>query len=163
MTQRYPPARSRKSAEHGETKRLDTRARVLDPVIEFYPQIKLVHIIAATASGGLFLVRGLGRHFGATWPLRAPLRYLSYTIDTVLLTAAFMLMTVLHQYPLAQAWLTVKVILVVVYIALGAFAISYGKTARVRWLCFIAAIVTFGTIISIAQAHHPLGFLSRFV
>ena len=99
-------------------------------MIEFYPQIKLVHVSAVLASGALFAVRGLARQLGAAWPLFAPVRYLSYTIDTVLLTAAFMLMTVLHQYPFAQPWLTVKVILVVVYIGLGAFAISYGSTPR---------------------------------
>ena len=49
----------------------------------------------------------------------APLRYLSYTIDTVLLTAALMLATILHQYPFVHAWLTVKVLLLVVYIVLG--------------------------------------------
>jgi uncharacterized membrane protein SirB2 len=131
-------------------------------VIEFYPQIRLVHVSAVLASGALFAVRGLARQLGAAWPLFAPVRYLSYTIDTVLLTAAFMLMTMLHQYPFAQPWLTVKVILVVVYIGLGAFAISYGSTPRMRWLCYLAAIVTFGTIVSIARHHHPLGFLSRW-
>ena len=34
--------------------------------------------------------------------MAAPLRFLSYTIDTVLLTAALMLATILHQYPFVQ-------------------------------------------------------------
>jgi uncharacterized membrane protein SirB2 len=126
---------------------------------EFYPQIRLVHILAVTASGLLFLCRGIAQQFGASWPRAAPVRYLSYTIDTTLLTAALMLMSILHQYPLVQSWLTVKVILVVVYIALGMLALSHGKTARMRRICFIAAIATFLMIVSIARAHHPLGFL----
>jgi uncharacterized protein involved in response to NO len=44
-----------------------------------------------------FLTRGLGLQLGAAWMMTAPLRYLSYTIDTVLPTAALMLMTLLHQ------------------------------------------------------------------
>ena len=45
---------------------------------------------------------------GARWYMAAPLRYLSYTIDTVLLTAAMMLATMLHQYPFVHGWLTVE-------------------------------------------------------
>jgi uncharacterized membrane protein SirB2 len=92
--------------------------------------------------------------------MAAPLRYLSYTIDTVLLTAALMLVTILHQYPLVQAWLTVKVLLLAVYIALGTFALKRGRTLGVRVACWIAALLVYGFIISIARAHHPLGVFS---
>ena len=128
-------------------------------MIEFYPQIRFVHIAAVLSSGTLFFIRGLAVQLGAGWPRHAAVRYLSYSIDTVLLTAAFMLMTVLQQYPLQQSWLTVKVALIIVYIVLGSFAISRGKTPIVRWTCYIAAILIFGLIISIARTHHPLGFL----
>jgi uncharacterized membrane protein SirB2 len=46
--------------------------------------------------------------------MAAPLRYLSYTIDTVLLTAALMLTAIVQQYPFVHAWLTVKVVLLAV-------------------------------------------------
>ena len=59
-------------------------------MIEFYPQIKAVHIAAVMLSGVLFLLRGGAVQLGASWAMAAPLRYLSYTIDTVLLTAALM-------------------------------------------------------------------------
>ena len=36
-------------------------------------------------------MRGIAMLAGARWQMAAPLRYLSYTIDTVLLTAALML------------------------------------------------------------------------
>jgi uncharacterized membrane protein SirB2 len=92
-------------------------------MIEFYAQIRLVHIGAVVASGVLFLLRGLALNLGANWPRAAAIRYLSYTIDTVLLTAALMLMTIVQQYPFVQGWLTVKVLLLNVYIVLGAFAL----------------------------------------
>lgn len=41
-----------------------------------------------------------------------PLRFLSYTIDTILLTAALMLMTIVAQYPFVDSWLTIKLNLV---------------------------------------------------
>lgn len=90
-------------------------------------------------------------------PMSAPVRYLSYSVDTVLLTSALMLITLLHQYPFVQSWLTVKVALVIAYVALGSFALKRGRTPRMRLGCFIAAMLVYGMIISIARAHHPLG------
>ena len=58
-------------------------------MIEFYPQIKLVHVSAVFASGALFLLGGLAVQFGSTRAMTAPLRYLSYTIDTVLRAIAW--------------------------------------------------------------------------
>lgn len=132
-------------------------------MIEFYPQIKSVHIAAVYTSGLLFLVRGAALHAGMSWPMAAPLRYLSYTVDTVLLTAALMLATLLHQYPFVHGWLTVKVLLLVVYIGLGTFALKRGSTRTIRVVCWLAALLVYGYIISVARAHHPLGvFVGMF-
>ena len=126
-------------------------------MLEFYPQIKLVHIAAVIASGSLFFVRGLAAHFGARWTMAAPLRYLSYAIDSVLLTAALMLATILHQYPFVHAWLTVKVGLLVVYIFLGTYALKRGGTRTVRIVCWLAALAVYAYIVSVARTHHPAG------
>ena len=131
-------------------------------MIEFYPQIKWVHIAAVVASGSLFALRGAGALWGARWPMWAPLRYLTYTVDTTLLTAALMLAALLHQYPFVHAWLTAKVCLLVVYILLGTFALKRGRTPRIRAVSYVAALVVFQFIVTIALAHHPLGFLLRF-
>jgi len=129
-------------------------------MIEFYLQIKWVHIAAVICSGSLFALRGAGVLAGARWPMWAPLRYLTYTIDTVLLTAALMLVTILHQYPFVQGWLTVKVCLLVVYIGLGTLALKRGRTPRVRACCYAAALAVFLFIVSVARAHHPLGIFA---
>lgn len=131
-------------------------------MIEFYPQIKFVHVAAALASGGLFLLRWIAQQLGGgQLAMAAPVRYLSYSVDTVLLTAALMLATVLHQYPLVHTWLTVKVALVIVYILLGSFALKRGRTQRSRRVYGLAALVVFAMVISIARTHHPLGMLGR--
>ena len=126
---------------------------------EFYLQIKWVHIAAVIASGALFALRGIAVQFGASWAMAAPLRYLSYTIDTVLLTAAMMLVTIVHQYPFVQGWLNAKVCLLVVYVVLGTFALKRGRTPRMRLVCFVAALAVYGFIASVAVEHHPLGVL----
>ena len=129
-------------------------------MLEFYSEIKWVHVAAVIASGTLFFVRGVALQAGAQWVMAAPLRYLSYTIDTVLLTAALMLATLLHQYPFVHAWLTVKVALLAVYIVLGSIALKRGQTRAMRLWCFLTAVVVYLYIVSIARAHHPLGLFA---
>jgi uncharacterized membrane protein SirB2 len=126
-------------------------------MIEFYPEIRWVHIAAVLTSGGLFTLRGISMLAGAGWYMAAPLRHLSYTIDTVLLTAALMLATILHQYPFVHAWLTVKVLLLVVYVLLGSYALKRGSTRAVKAWTFFAALLVYAFIISVARAHHPRG------
>jgi len=126
-------------------------------MIEFYPEIKLVHVAAVIASGSLFVLRGSLMLAGSPHANHAALRYLSYAIDTTLLTAALMLITILHQYPFVQGWLTVKVLLLVVYIALGSLALKRARTRRARIVCFVAALAVFASIAGVARAHHPLG------
>ena len=132
-------------------------------MIEYYLQIRHVHIAAVFASVLLFTIRGAALFAGASWARATPLRLLSYTIDITLLTAALMLVTILHQYPFVQAWLTAKVLLLVVYIALGIVAFWSGLPRRLRISAWLAALVVFGFIYSIARAHNPLGFLVRFM
>jgi uncharacterized membrane protein SirB2 len=131
-------------------------------MIELYPDIRWVHICAVITSGSLFALRGAGVLAGASWPMWAPLRYLTYTVDTVLLTAALMLVTILHQYPFVQSWLTVKVLLLLVYIVLGMFALKRAQTPRGRAIFYVAALAVYLFIVSVARAHHPLGILGPF-
>lgn len=131
---------------------------------EFYLQIRTIHIWSVTASGLLFALRGAALNlFGAGWTRALPLRITSWTIDTVLLTAALMLMTIVQQYPFVDAWLTVKVVLLVVYIGLGTVALKVQRPRRVRLIAFAAALAVFGYIVTVARAHDPLGLLAGLV
>jgi uncharacterized membrane protein SirB2 len=128
-------------------------------MIEFYPQIKFVHVLCVILSGSLFAFRGIMMLAGSRLANHAALRYLSYAIDTTLLTAALMLVTILHQYPFVQAWLTVKVLLLVVYIVLGVFALRRGRTRVTRLVCYFAALLVYALIVGVALAHDPHGWL----
>ena len=128
-------------------------------MIEFYPQIKWVHVAAVLCSGLLFALRGAAHLAGARWTMAAPLRYLSYLVDTILLTAALMLASILHQYPFVHGWLTVKVLLLLVYIVLGSLALKRARTQRSRVICYIAALGVYLFIAGVARCHHPLGIL----
>ena len=127
-------------------------------MLEYYAQIKLVHVIAVFSSGALFLTRGLMVQTGRqVWAMSGMLRYLSYTIDTVLLVAALMLLAILPAAVYSNGWLTTKVMLLLVYIVLGSFALKRARTPRSRFWCFVAALLTYSFMLTIAWTHQPLG------
>ncbi|MEO6076555.1 MAG: SirB2 family protein [Dokdonella sp.] len=129
-------------------------------MIEFYSQIKWVHVAAVICSGVIFLLRGLLVRIGKShFAMAAPVRYLSYSIDTVLLTAALMLLMILPGAMFANGWLTAKIGLLFVYVGLGTFALKRGRTPRTRTICYVAALLVYLAMIGIALAHHPLGWL----
>ena len=126
-------------------------------MVEFYPEIKLLHVAAVFTSGGLFLLRSLAVLGGMRWGMATPVRFLSYGIDTILLTAAIILVAILPLAVFANGWLWVKLGLLVVYIVLGMVALKRGRTFRVRLVCSAAALVVFAAMLTVARTHHPLG------
>ena len=128
-------------------------------MIAFYPQIKHIHIVIAVLSGSLFAVRGGFALAGARWPQSLPVKWLSYAIDTALLTAAMMLLTILPGELYANGWLAVKLALVAAYIVLGILAFRPQRGRAARWALVLAAGACFVQAYFIARFHHPLGVL----
>jgi uncharacterized membrane protein SirB2 len=131
-------------------------------MLELYPQIKAAHIALVLASGGLFAARGLLVLLGQRWAMAAPLRYLSYSIDSALLTAALMLLVVLKLNPFTTGWLLMKLGLLVSYVVLGSLALKRARTPAAQRICYLAALATFAGMYSVARAHHPLGLLASW-
>jgi uncharacterized membrane protein SirB2 len=127
-----------------------------------YAQIKLAHVTCVVLSGSLFTLRGVMMLAGSRHVYHPLLKYLSYLIDTTLLTAAVLLTLILHQYPFVQGWLTAKVLLLAVYIVLGVFALRRGTSRAHRAGFFVAALAVFAFIVSIAIAHDARGIFARF-
>jgi uncharacterized membrane protein SirB2 len=126
----------------------------------YYLALRHAHIGFAILSVSLFTLRGClmlaqSPHVDSAW-----LRYPSYLIDTLLLTFALMLMSVIHQYPFVTGWLTMKVSLLVGYVLLGSIALKRGRTLAMRTAAFIAALLTVAFLYSVARAHHPLGIFA---
>lgn len=128
-------------------------ARTMD-----YLSLKYLHIGLAGLSGGFFLTRG-------AWMLgQSPLlqnrwvRTLPHMVDTALLSSAVVLAAWSSQYPIAQAWLTAKVLALAVYIILGMVALKRGRTRRIRGVAYFAALLVFSYIVGVAMSKDP-GFL----
>lgn len=130
---------------------------------EWYLHLRHAHIAFAIVSVAIFTLRGL-LMLAESPRVHSPwLSYTSYGVDTLLLTAALMLTSVIHQYPFQAPWLTMKVALLVVYVVLGSIALKRGRTRGIRVGAFVAALLTVGLLFSVARAHHPLGFLAPWL
>jgi uncharacterized membrane protein SirB2 len=71
-------------------------------------------------------------------------------IDTTLLLSGITLIFILHQYPGTQAWLTAKLIALLIYIIIGSIALKRGKTKTIRTTAFFLALATFFYLVSVA-------------
>jgi len=129
-------------------------------MIEFYLPLRHLHIGCAVLSIGLFALRGALMLADSPWQGNAVLRYLPHVVDTVLLTSALMLTTIIRQYPFSTGWLTAKVVLLVAYIVLGSIALRRGRTKPVRVAALVGALLAVGYLVTVARAHHPLGLLA---
>lgn len=127
----------------------------------WYVQILWTHIGCVIASGSLFFTRGCMMLAGLPAANHVALRRISVVIDSLLLAAAIALTMIIHQYPFVQAWLTVKVVLLVVYIVLGVFALRRGRTRAVRVACFAGALIVFLFIVTVARTQNPLGVFAQ--
>ncbi len=87
------------------------------------------------------------------------LRLSSYIIDTTLLVAAIMLAFEIHQFPFIDAWLTVKLGLLIAYVGLGMMALHRGRTSQIRAAFMVVALLVYGLIVSVAVTRDPLGIL----
>lgn len=129
-------------------------------MIELYLPLRAVHITCAILTITLFALRGLLMLADSRLQSNPVLRWTPVAVDTVLLTSALMLTTIVRQYPFTTPWLTVKVVLLAIYIALGTVALRRGRTKNVRLAAFIGAVATVGFLVTVARAHHPLGLLA---
>lgn len=120
----------------------------------------MLHVACVAASGTLFVGRGFMRLAGNPAANQRGLRILAHSVDTGLLTAAILLTLMIHQFPFVDAWLTAKLLLLVLYIVFGSIALRRARTSRSRAVAFAAAVLTFIMIIGIAVTHSPYGWFS---
>ncbi len=126
-----------------------------------YAALKALHVGSAVLSITGFTARGVLMLKGSPLLQASFVRIAPHVIDTVLLSSAIALAWLSGQYPIAQAWLTAKVVALLAYIVLGAVALRHGPTLRVRAIAFFLALCTVAYIVCVAltrQAAGPIAF-----
>lgn len=129
-------------------------------MIEFHAEIRLAHLLAVLASGGLFLLRLLATLAGprakalanAVW-----LRLLATTVDATVLTAALMLATMLPEAMFGNGWLKVKLVAVACFLCVNWWSLADPAMLARHRVVAVVAVAAFGFAAATARAHHPLG------
>jgi uncharacterized membrane protein SirB2 len=130
--------------------------------LAWVPQIRASHLALVALSGSLFTLRAAARLAGASWPLHRGWRIASVLIDTLLFGAGLALWMLLSLNPLRDHWLGAKLLLLVLYVVLGTWALKRARSTPARALSLGAALMVLATMASIGWTRHPLG-LWRFL
>ncbi|MBP7524888.1 MAG: SirB2 family protein [Propionivibrio sp.] len=121
-----------------------------------YLFLKYVHVSCVILSGCGFVLRGVWMLADSPLLRQRWVRVFPHVVDTALLASAIALAIISSQYPLAQSWLTAKVIGLIAYIVCGAIALKRGKTKKVRAVFFVVALLIFAYIVLVALNRSPL-------
>lgn len=131
-----------------------------ETIARVYPLALYAHIAFVIASVTLFAARGLGVLTGQAWPMRQVWRGVSVWVDVALLSAGGTLWYLLQFNPWHDHWLGAKLVLLVVYIGLGTYALKRSPTRAAKAAFFVAALGCVAFMASIALRHNPLGWWS---
>lgn len=124
-----------------------------------YTAVKHFHIACVILSGTGFFLRGVLMLLDSPLLQRRWIKVVPHVNDTALLAAALALTVLTDQYPFIDNWVTAKVFGLMAYIVLGSLALRAGKTKRARLAAWIAALMAFGYVVSVALTKSPWGFL----
>lgn len=124
-----------------------------------YLQVKQLHQGLALLTIVFFIWRA-SRSIVAPGSLPRWAKVLPHIIDTALLAAGLWLMVQLGLSPLHSGWLAAKIIALVLYIALGTFAIKRGRTPKARALAAVGAVLVFIYIVGVAIHKSPWAWFS---
>jgi uncharacterized membrane protein SirB2 len=128
-------------------------------LISAYVPMRHLHLAAVSLSIALFAARGAAVLLRQAWPMTRAARMTSVAIDTVLLGAGIMLWALLSLNPMRDLWLGTKLLLLLVYIVLGSFALKRARTQGGRAAFYLAAVACASFMVSVALAHDPAGVL----
>ena len=124
-----------------------------------YVGVRHLHVAAVTLSLTLFVVR-------AVWRARAPerlaqrwVKVLPHVVDTVLLLSGVWLAWQLGGAGV-RGWLPAKLIALVAYVVLGSLALRRSAPRGVSIAAAVAAVATFGYIVSVAITKSPWSVLA---
>jgi uncharacterized membrane protein SirB2 len=115
------------------------------------------HLLFVFLSVTLFVLRGVGVAWHASWPMDKKVRWASVGIDMALMAAGLTLWITASHNPMQEPWLATKFALLLVYIVLGSMGLKRGRTPRARLVYFVAALCVVSQMVCIALTRDPSG------
>jgi uncharacterized membrane protein SirB2 len=131
--------------------------------VTLFQSLKLLHVSSAFLSIAGFGLRGYWMARDNPLLQHRAAKVLPHIIDTLLLSSAIAMLVYLQLSPLAQPWLYVKIIALLLYIGLGMVALRFGRTKKIKVSAWLSALLTAGYIVSVAYSKSPWGFLAPLV
>lgn len=120
--------------------------------------LKSIHISCVASSYMLFFLRGIWSLNGSAIISQRWVKIVPHVVDTLLIVSAVALAFSIHQYPFVDAWLTAKLVALLLYIGLGFVALRYGRSKTLRLSAWIIAQLVFIYIVMVAISHNPWPF-----
>ena len=115
-----------------------------------YLAVRVLHIGCAALSIAGFALRGAWMLADSPLLQNRFVRVAPHVVDTVLLASAAWLAWTLGQIPFVHAWITAKLLALVLYVVLGMFALRRGRTKSVRTIAFGGALAAAAYIVAVA-------------
>ena len=115
-----------------------------------YLIIKHLHMTTAILSGTGFFIRGWLVQLQHPVMEKIWMRVLPHINDTILLFCAIWLAWTLKLIPGLDLWISCKIILLIMYVVFGVFALRRGKNQRQKIIFFILAMICYLSILVIA-------------
>ena len=125
-----------------------------------YFAIRHLHVTCVVLSAIGFLLRGFWMMTGSPRLKSLPARVVPHIVDSMLLLSAIALAVMIRQYPFEAGWVTAKVFGLIAYILLGTVALKRGRTQGIRLGAFVAALLVYAWIVSVALTKNVAGYLA---
>ena len=122
----------------------------------FYNLLKLGHIACVVISGSLFIYRYARLRMHPDQPLAKALKVLPHINDTVLLSCAIGMLSLIGLNPFTTPWLLAKIVALLVYIVLGAICMRSLPGSRRQAVSFVAAISVFAYILLVGMSKQAI-------
>jgi uncharacterized membrane protein SirB2 len=122
--------------------------------------LKYVHIVAVAASFALLFVRGLWVMRSYPSPQESWVRVLPHVVDAVLVGSAVAMLLATQKLGWPGAWMTLKLTYIALYAALALVVLRLSKGIVLKILTWLAAMLVFLFVTTVAVLRHPLGIFS---
>jgi uncharacterized membrane protein SirB2 len=125
-----------------------------------YEIVKHTHLTAIALSVLLFLWRFYLLSSQSQMLQKKWLKVLPHLVDTILIISALILCVLLKQYPFVDAWVTEKLLALLMYVFMVTLALRLAKTVLMRTVGVIGAIswIAYAGSVAISKQAHLLAF-----